>query len=358
MTHSAPAASVKPVRDSLLTLASLVVVLAGARYSANLLAPFLLALFMATILSSPINRLCRRGVPSWLAVTVVASVTLLLLGLVFLLLGSSVSGFVQTLPDYEEQFRALVQGWISWLEGHGVEISGEVIANALDPGSAVGFFAGFLSGLGDTLSNLLLIVLAVIFMLADASTLGAKLSAERTPGNSDFVSGLAKLAVAMNNYVTTKAVLSLLTGALISSGMWLMDVQFALLWGFLAFLLNFIPNIGSFIAAIPPVLLSLLARDPLLTGLMISLYLLVNTLVGNVIEPRVMGQRLGLSTLAVFLSLIFWGWMFGPVGMLLSVPLTMVVKFIAEQQPGSAWFAVLISSPPASQHEQPDTEST
>jgi predicted PurR-regulated permease PerM len=157
----------------------------------------------------------------------------------------------------------------------------------------------------------------------------------------------------MNSYITTKAMLSLLTGGLISAGMWLMDVQFALLWGFLAFLLNFIPNIGSIIAAVPAVLLSLLERDPLLTGMIIALYLLVNTLVGNIIEPRFMGHRLGLSTLAVFLSLIFWGWVFGPVGMLLSVPLTMVIKFIAEQQAGSAWFAVLISSSPPRSDDEP-----
>jgi predicted PurR-regulated permease PerM len=102
------------------------------------------------------------------------------------------------------------------------------------------------------------------------------------------------------------------------------------------------------------VLLSLLERDPLLTGMMIALYLFVNTLVGNMIEPRFMGQRLGLSTLAVFLSLLFWGWVFGPVGMLLSVPLTMVIKFIAEQQAGSAWFAVLIASSPPRPDDEPD----
>ncbi|RLQ20671.1 AI-2E family transporter [Seongchinamella sediminis] len=335
----------KPVRDTLLTLAALVVVLAGARYASNLLVPFLLALFMATILSSPITRLRQRGVANWLAVSIVASAALLFIALVFVLLGSTISGFVQILPDYEEQLRNLLRGWLDWLDNRGIEISGDALSSALDPGSAMGFFAGFLSGLGDTLSNLLLIILTVVFMLADASSLGDKLAAGRTPENSQRIAGLSVLAVSMNRYVTTKTLLSLLTGLLISTGMWLLDVQFALLWGFLAFLLNFIPNIGSFIAAVPAVLLSLLERDPLLTGLMLLLYLLVNTLVGNVIEPRVMGQRLGLSTLAVFLSLIFWGWMFGPVGMLLSVPLTMVIKFVAEQQPGSAWFAVLISKP-------------
>jgi predicted PurR-regulated permease PerM len=353
MHDSSSVAASKPVRDALLTLASLVVIFAGARYASNILVPFLLALFIATILSSPINRLRQRGVPDWLAVSVMAFATVLVLALVFLLLGSSVSTFVEALPEYQVQLKALVQGWVSWLAGHGIEISGEAISSALDPGAAVGFFARFLSGLGDTLSNLFLIVFTVIFMLADAGSLGEKVSAGHTAGKSQFLSGLSSLAVSMNSYITTKAMLSLLTGVLISAGMWLLDVEFALLWGFLAFLLNFIPNIGSIIAAVPAVLLSLLEGDPLLTGMMITLYLLVNTLVGNMIEPRFMGQRLGLSTLAVFLSLVFWGWVFGPVGMLLSVPLTMVIKFIAEQQPGSAWFAVLIASSPSRPDDEP-----
>mgnify|MGYP001209083407 FL=1 len=354
MHDSLSAAASKPVRDALLTLASLVVIFAGARYASNILVPFLLALFIATILSSPINRLRQRGMPEWLAVSVMAFATVLVLALVFLLLGSSVSTFVEALPEYQVQLKALVQGWVSWLAGHGIEISGEAISSALDPGAAVGFFARFLSGLGDTLSNLFLIVFTVIFMLADAGSLGAKVSAGHAAGNSQILSGLSSLAVSMNSYITTKAMLSLLTGALISTGMWMLDVEFALLWGFLAFLLNFIPNIGSIIAAVPAVLLSLLERDPLLTGMMIALYLFVNTLVGNMIEPRFMGQRLGLSTLAVFLSLLFWGWVFGPVVMLLSVPLTMVIKFIAEQQAGSAWFAVLIASSPPRPDDEPD----
>jgi AI-2 transport protein TqsA len=353
MNESPTTAAPKSVRDALLILASLVVIFAGARYAANLLVPFLLALFIATILSSPINRLRQRGVSDWLAVSVVALVTLFLLALVFLLLGSSVSTFVQALPEYQAQLKALVQGWATWLAGHGIEISGQAISSALDPGAAVGFFAGFLSGLGDTLSNLFLIVFTVIFMLADAASLGEKVAAGHTAGKSQVFSGLSNLAVSMNSYITTKAMLSLLTGVLISAGMWLLGAEFALLWGFLAFLLNFIPNIGSIIAAVPAVLLSLLEGDPLLTGMMITLYLLVNTLVGNVIEPRFMGQRLGLSTLAVFLSLVFWGWVFGPVGMLLSVPLTMVIKFIAEQQAGSAWFAVLIASSPPRSDDEP-----
>lgn len=346
MSYPVPASTARPVRDALLTLASLIIILAGARYAANLVVPFLLSLFIATILSPLITQLHQRGLPQWLALTLVVVATLMLLTLVFLFLGSSASTFVKALPGYQAQLGELVQGWLGWLGSHGIQLSGSAISSALDAGAAVGFFAGFLSGLGDTLSNFFLILFTVVFMLSDAGSLGRKFSANGEPDRRHFLTGVATLATSMTSYITTKAILSLLTGTLISLGLWLMEVKFALLWGFLAFLLNFIPNIGSIIAAIPTVLLSLLDRDPLLTGLIISLYLLVNTLVGNIIEPRFMGQRMGLSTLAVFLSLIFWGWMFGPVGMLLSVPLTMVVRFISEQNQGSAWFSTLVANNP------------
>ena len=119
----------------------------------------------------------------------------------------------------------------------------------------------------------------------------------------------------MNNYIATKTLISLLTGFLIWLGLWLLGVEFAVLWGFLAFLLNFIPNIGSPLAAIPPLLLSLLNGDPMHTGLIVALYLAVNTVIGNIIEPRMMGRRLGLSPAVVILSLFFWNWVLGPVGM-------------------------------------------
>ena len=139
-----------------------------------------------------------------------------------------------------------------------------------------------------------------------------------------------------------------MTGVLIWIGLELVGLDFAPIWGFIAFLLNFVPNIGSILAAVPGVLLALLQLDPTGVMIVIGIYVAVNMVVGNIIEPTIMGQRVGLSVLAVFLSLVFWGWMFGPVGMLLSVPLSMAVKFTAQANPQTRWLAVLLShAPPA-----------
>ena len=135
------------------------------------------------------------------------------------------------------------------------------------------------------------------------------------------------------HYISLKTALSLLTGVL--AGLWvlLLGIHFAVLWGMAAFFLNFIPNIGSIMAAIPPVVLALVQHGLPTALLAAAGYLVINIAIGNIIEPRVMGKSLGLSTLVVFVSLIFWLWVLGPVGMLLSVPLTMIANALPDAQP-------------------------
>lgn len=348
--------STESVRDTLLIMASLVIIIAGARLSANVLTPFLLALFIAVICGTPISTLARRGLPTWLAAVLVGLGIAAVLFAMVVLLSATSDEFITALPQYQAQFQVLLDQWIGWLANQGLPVNQDSLSGILDPAAAVGVFGNFLTGLGDTLGNVMLILFTVIFLLADASSFPKKLLMSSGAGAEKSLAALQELAGAMNSYIATKTVISLLTGFLIWLGLVLMDVPFAVLWGFLAFLLNFIPNIGSALAAMPAILLSLLEADPILSGMIIGLYLAVNTLVGNVIEPAVMGQRVGLSTLAVFLSLVFWGWMFGAVGMLLSVPLTMVLKFITQQRSGTVWLALLVSNIPAQEAELQETQ--
>ncbi|MEP5569222.1 MAG: AI-2E family transporter [Halioglobus sp.] len=341
---SGPVSSAPSLRDVFVLLASLVITFAGARYASSLLVPLLLAVFIAIICASPISSLKQRGLPGWLASIVVGAFALFLLLLMGALLGRAGGAFIGELPGYQQQFQVLMSGWLNWFSQRGLELDTNAMSGMLNPATALGFFGSFLSGLGDVLANFVLILFTVVFILADAPSFPGKMAGGESQGYHRYMAAFQDLVQAMNSYIVTKALVSLLTGGLIWLGLALLDVKFAVLWAFLAFLLNFVPNIGSTVAAVPAVLLSLLDMDPLLTGGIIVLYLLVNTLVGNVIEPRWMGQRVGLSTLAVFLSLIFWGWMFGPVGMFLSVPLTMTVKFLAMQNPSTIWISVLLSN--------------
>jgi predicted PurR-regulated permease PerM len=148
----------------------------------------------------------------------------------------------------------------------------------------------------------------------------------------------------VNHYLVIKAVMSLITGLVIAVYLTVLGVDFAIVWGALAFFMNFVPYIGSIIAAVPAVILSLIDAGPVVSLAVAGGFVVVNLIVGNVLEPRYMGRGLGLSTLVVFLSLIFWGWVFGPVGMFLSTPLTMIVKIALENDPKSRWISVLLSA--------------
>jgi predicted PurR-regulated permease PerM len=339
------------IRDSLLIAAALVVVLTGAKLSSDLLMPLLLALFIAVICSAPLNALIRRGIPAWAAATIVGFAVLAVMSIVLVLIDSAVESFIDTLPVYEEEFHLLTKGWVGWLSEHGMDISHNWFGSAISPGTAMNFFGGFLTGMGETLSNMVVIIFTVVFMLADAPSFQRKLMLADDGRDESSLHSLRELARSMNGYVATKASISLATGLLVWAGLWLLDVEFSMLWGVLAFLLNFVPNIGSVLAAVPPILLTILDGNHATTVLVGVLYLCINIFIGNIIEPRIMGNRLGLSTLAVFLSLLFWGWMFDHVGMLLSVPLTMVVRFFAMQHPGTAWFALLLSNLPQDEPE-------
>jgi predicted PurR-regulated permease PerM len=164
----------------------------------------------------------------------------------------------------------------------------------------------------------------------------------------EILAELGKVIDSTKDYIAMKALTSLATGILVGVGLAVVGLDFAVLWGFLAFALNFIPNIGSVLAAVPAVLLSLVQFGPAKTLIVIAIFLVANTLIGSVIEPGLMGRRVGLSTLVVFMSLVFWGWLLGPAGMLLSVPLTMVIKFAAQSGEQTRWFAVLLAPAPLS----------
>lgn len=200
-----------------------------------------------------------------------------------------------------------------------------------------------LTRLSGMLTNAFLILLTVVFMLLEASNLPTKLHTI-LGDSSPTLSNFDKIVTDVKRYMARKTLVSLATGFCISIWLAVLGVDFPMLWGLLAFLLNFVPNIGSIIAAIPAVLLAFVQLG-LSSALFAALgFLVVNVVIGNVIEPRLMGRGLGLSTLVVFLSLVFWGWVLGPVGMLLSVPLTMTVKIALESNEDTRWLAILLGS--------------
>jgi predicted PurR-regulated permease PerM len=211
----------------------------------------------------------------------------------------------------------------------------------------VGSIARELSGM---LGQAFLIFILVAFMLIEASGLDRKLRSI-LGGSDTTLDAVERNFQDVRRYISLKSVMSLLTGALVTLWLWILGIDNALFMGLLAFFLNFVPNIGSFIAAIPGVLLGFILVGPAMAAVTAVGYVVINVSVSNVIEPRVLGQSLGISPLVVIVSLVFWGWLLGPVGMLLSIPLTMAVKVGLEASEAARPIAVLLG--PAPREETP-----
>lgn len=326
---------------ALLIAASVVIVIAGLKSASDLLLPFLVAVFLAILCLPILGWFERLGLPRPLAVPAAGLVVLCVLGLVVLMLARSANQFADKAPEYQARLNELAQDALEYLDERGVDT--EEMSDVFQVGSVMEYVRAAISSATSILSNMVLVALTLIFLLFEASALPPKIRAAF--GSQIVEEGHFRSIVGeVQSYFGIKIFLSLITGVLIGGWVAACGLEFFMLWGFVAFLLNFVPNLGSIMAAVPAVLLALV--DLGVPGaLMVAVgYLIVNMVIGNLIEPRMMGQRLGLSTLVVFLSLIVWGWIWGPLGMLLSVPLTMLVKILLESTPDLQWAAILLSS--------------
>jgi predicted PurR-regulated permease PerM len=328
---------------TLYTVAALVVVVAGMRVASPIIVPFLVSVFLAVVSAPAVRWLQERGLPMWLALSLVSlGIAILSLGIIALI-GGSVNDLSQKVPEYRDQLLALKIRCIDWLEEHGVNVKKPAEQEGLDPSRLFGFLTSTVNGLSGVFGNIVLILLTVVLLLIEASTLPAKLRA--MPGDMEARSRrLATITEDIRRYMVIKTWVSLLTGGLVVLLLLVIGVDYALMWGLLAFLLHFVPNIGSLIAAVPAVLLALLQLG-VAPAIFVALgYLVISSVIGNWVEPRIMGRGLGLSTLVVFVSLVFWGWVLGPVGMVLSVPLTVIVKIYLESSEKTRWMAVMLGN--------------
>lgn len=325
--------------------AAFVVVVAGARASADIVVPFLLSLILAVLFAGPMSWLTSRGVPRWLAVGQIL-ILLLTLTLAFgTVIGASVIDFTGSLPFYQQRVSEEVGGLLAWLAQHGFVISRDIVAENFDPAAVLTIAGRIFTGIGDILGRVGLILLTMTFILLEWTGFRAKILVAFSDSDRHLYR-LEEITTNIKRYLMLKTLISLATGVLVTVWLIILQVDFPVLWGTLAFLLNYIPNIGSLIAAVPGILLAFLQLGFGGAVLTAAGYLLINMVLANLIEPRVMGQGVGLSTLVVFLSLIFWGWVLGPIGMLLSVPLTMIFRILLDAVDETRWLAVLLGPRP------------
>ncbi|MCB9764843.1 MAG: AI-2E family transporter [Alphaproteobacteria bacterium] len=342
--------------QGMVVVATLVVIFAGLRAAEDILLPLLFSVMLAILTAPAVLAMERVRVPRAIAIVGVVLGVVGVLGTIAVSLGRTIQDFTQQLPGYQERFGQLLWNSESWLVERGVPRSmlDEIdVSGVLNTGQLMGLVGATLSSVVEILSNTLLVALLLTFILFEVTDFPRKLTAI-FDDDGRGVSQLTEAAVAVQKYLAIKTVISLATGLILGIWTWAMGLDFPFLWGLTAFVLNYIPNIGSILAAIPATLLAAVLNGPgNALGVLLG-YLVVNVSIGSFMEPRLMGRRLGMSPLVVFLSLIFWGWLWGPAGMLLSVPLTVMVKIVLEHREDTRWLGILMG--PAREAEEAQVE--
>ena len=328
---------------TLISTAAFVIITAGIYFAQPVVVLLLVSIFLALLGTTPLLWLKRKGIPSAIAVLIVMAGMMIVLFLIGAQIVTSISNFSNELPQLQSSIREQALELSVFLRSKGFSGTQKILLDYINPEAVMNFTAGLLTGLSSVISDLILILLTVTFILLEVSSFPKKLRAilgdpERVfPRFTNFV-------VDMKRYMIIKTLINLAAGILIALWMKILGVQFPILWGFLAFLLHYIPNIGAIIAAIPPALMALVQLG-MGSALLVSVgNLLIGFIIGNIIEPRLMGRNLGLSTLVVFVSLIFWGSLLGLIGAVLCIPLTMTIKVAFESNESTKWIAVLLGS--------------
>lgn len=325
----------------LIIAACFVIVVAGMRAAESLLVPFLLSALIAFVCSLPLFWLQKKGVPTVLSVLIVVSGIMIISLLLALLVGTSLDNFSTALPSYQARIQEQIKVLAVWLTDNGIDLTSQELLKFFNPGKIMQLVGNMFSGLGGMLTNTLLILVTVIFILLEAASFPNKLKAI-FGDRKEFFANFNKITDGIKYYLAIKTLTSLATGICIAIWLAVQGVDFPILWGLLAFLFNYVPNIGSVIAAVPVILLAYIQLG-MVSALFVMLgFIIVNGIIGSVIEPKVMGRGVGLSTLVVFLSLVFWGWVLGPIGMLLSVPLSITMKIALESSEDTRWIAILL----------------
>ena len=332
---------------ALVACAAIVIILAGIKAASEIVVPFLLSLFIAIICSPLLNYLTKRKVPYGLAIILL--LLLISIGLLFLfsLINNTIQEFSESLPQYRQLLGEHVNKLVALSQRMKIpfDISENSIMENFDPTIFMNFVRRVFLSFSGVVTNIFVLVLVVIFMLLEAPYAKHKFAVVFSSDSKEISQQeryLDRILQGVISYLGVKTMMSLLTAICIWLLLEIVGVQYAILWAALSFLLNYIPNIGSIIAAVPIIVQALL-----LNGFVVGLEVIIgvitiNMIIGNVLEPRLMGKKLGLSTLVVFLSLLFWGWLLGTVGMLLSVPLTMALKIALETNPTTVKYALLL----------------
>jgi predicted PurR-regulated permease PerM len=328
---------------ALLAAAAGVVLVAGLKLAAPILVPIAFALFLGVLAQPLLQALVQRRVPVVLAVLVTMLVLAAIAAVFVLLLLGSLGELREAGPSYYAEFQERISYTVEWWKGKGISILDWVPAKYQRPEAIVEWAGKAIKEILGLASQLTIVVLTLIFMLVEATAIPGKL--ERLPPRyRSLLLRVSPVSRELQRYLLIKTAMSLAIGLVAGLFLAALGIDFPVLCGIIAFACHFIPNVGALIAAAPAMALAFVQFDLAKSFVVLVGYLLIGTILGNLLEPALLGRRLGMSTLVVFLSLLFWGWLWGPIGMLLSVPLTGTIKILLERSESFRWVATLLDS--------------
>lgn len=336
----------------LVNIAALIIIFAGVIYAKSIITPFLIAVFISIICIQPISWLEKRGIPRGFALFIVMLGLLILFSGFFYLLGGTISSFTGNLAKYQSALSDISDSFIRYLNGKGFKIPTNRVA-LIHPEKILDYTAAAMSTLLNMMGTIFIIFLISLFLLMDYASFAGKAKGILS-GSGTSITYLYTILQNIRQYLALKTLLSLSVGVLIYFDLLIIGVEYPALWALIGGVMNYIPNIGSVISMVPTVLFALIQLG--LGGALWTFFtvMVIHNVFGNFIEPRTMGRGLGLSTLVVFMSLLFWGFVLGTVGMFLSVPLTMSIKIILEQKEKTKWLSTLLGKP---EDSMPDTKT-
>jgi predicted PurR-regulated permease PerM len=331
-----------PINQFLILVTTMSILIVIMKYAAGLLAPFLISVAFAIVLSPLLGMLEKRHIPkviSLIILGILSTIPIIILGGY---LGSEAQEFATNFHTIKEQFTTTLGEIIVKLQNIGISVNQGDIETVLSQSNISGIIKNLASQTSTQFSNIFLILFTVAFMLMESRFLHNKVEKILSKSNIDLEDGM-QIITKINTYFLIKVKTSLLTALWVLAVLWFYDINYFYMWAALAFFLNFIPVVGSIFAAVPPIIFAMMDQG-MMTALWIALwYVTINMVIGNILEPRIMGKGLGLSALVIFLSMTLWGWVLGPTGMILSVPLTMVMQFFFAQYKETQWIALMLS---------------
>lgn len=330
-----------PINQLFILMATMSIVLMAMKFTADILVPLLIASAIAILLAPLIKYLESKYIPKIISLLFVTSLVLIPVMALGGFIGEEVEDFIKNYATMEKEFDAWLNKTAHTISELGLSVTSEDLKATLNKSNFGELIQRLATQTKNQFSNIFWIFFLVAFILMDSRYLYNKLLKIMKDREGCIEEGM-EIIEKIKTYFLIKVKTSLITALWILIVLWFYDIRYAFLWATLVFFLNFIPVVGSIFAAIPAIVVALLDHS-LMTAIWIAMwYMIVNTVIGNILEPRIMGRGLGLSALTIFISMIFWGWMFGPAGMILSVPLTMGTQFLFDQYEETKWLAFML----------------